>query len=597
MTMSVVDSVRVLVRLSPATLALLAALVARPIGATAQAPTPAAAAGEGIPVTSDLVIAKCASCHKADEQKRLTRISYRRASPENWERTIKRMVSLNGVALEPAEARAIVKYLADRHGLAPEEVKPVAFESERRNIDYAYTADKETADTCSSCHSMGRVLSERRTKPEWELLLAMHRGYYPLVDNQPMNGGQGFRRTRFGPAEPAADGRPPDTRHPMERVIAHLAGLYPLSTPEWASWSAAVQPSNLAGRWALSGYAPGRGPVFGTVTIAVDPSSPDVFSSEVRYTAARSGETVTRTGRATVFTGFQWRGRGAASPGGAAWSEVMALDRTRRTLTGRWFSGAYDETGIDVTLTRVSSEPIVSGTDLAALRTGSTATLRIYGANLPAGLAASDISLGQGVTVGKVVSATTDEATVEVTLAATAPIGPRDLTIVGATKPAALIVFDKAHGIRVTPRAGLSRLGGGVFPRQMQQFEAVAVHNGPDGKPNTQDDWSLGIVDPTWALEEYTATFGDDDLAYVGTLDKAGLFTPNLDGPNPKRKGNRNNVGDVWVVAELPPSAALGTTTSLRARAHLLVTVPVYMRWNGAPSSSAAAGRPTEPAR
>ena len=46
----------------------------------------------------------------------------------------------------------------------------------------------------------------------------MHRGYYPLVDNQPMNGGQGFRRTRTAAPEPAADGRPPDTRHPMDRA-------------------------------------------------------------------------------------------------------------------------------------------------------------------------------------------------------------------------------------------------------------------------------------------------------------------------------------------------------------------------------------------
>jgi len=75
-----------------------------------------------------------------------------------------------------------------------------------------------------------------------------------------------------------------------------------------------------------------------------------------------------------------------------------------------------------------------------------------------------------------------------------------------------------------------------------------------------------------WSLEEYPATFGDDDTQWVGTLDQKGLFTPNLDGPNPKRTGNRNNVGDVWVVAELPASR-------LRARAHLLVTVPLYMNW------------------
>ncbi len=64
----------------------------------------------------------------------------------------------------------ILKYLADHQGLAPEEERPIAFEAERRMVDYIYAADKDTGDLCSSCHSMARVVSERRTKEEWELL-------------------------------------------------------------------------------------------------------------------------------------------------------------------------------------------------------------------------------------------------------------------------------------------------------------------------------------------------------------------------------------------------------------------------------------------
>lgn len=77
-------------------------------------------------------------------------------------------------------------------------------------------------------------------------------------------------------------------------------------------------------------------------------------------------------------------------------------------------------------------------------------------------------------------------------------------------------------------------------------------------------------------MEEYSATLDDDDIQYVGTLDQSGRFEPALDGPNPARTGSRNNVGDVWVVATYTPP---GTTESLRARAHLIVTVPLYMRW------------------
>jgi len=154
---------------------------------------------EGFAIDNPIVKQRCGGCHRSDDKGRMSRISYRRATPENWERTIKRMVALNHATLSPEDARAILKYLADRQGLAPEELRPIAFEEERRTIEYEYKADETTSNLCQSCHTIARVLSERRTKEEWELLLAMHRGYYPLVDNQPMNGGQGFRRTR--PAE------------------------------------------------------------------------------------------------------------------------------------------------------------------------------------------------------------------------------------------------------------------------------------------------------------------------------------------------------------------------------------------------------------
>jgi quinohemoprotein amine dehydrogenase len=160
-----------------------------------------------------------------------------------------------------------------------------------------------------------------------------------------------------------------------------------------------------------------------------------------------------------------------------------------------------------------------------------------------------------------------------VDVAANATIGPRDLSVAGTVKPAPLVVYDKIDGIKVLPESGLARVGGAVFPKQVQQFEAVGVNYGPDGKPDTADDLDLGFVNVSWSLEEYPTTFNDDDVQFVGTVDQNGLFTPNLDGPNPKRSGNRNNVGDVWVVAEFPG------TKPLRARAHLLVTVPLYMNW------------------
>jgi quinohemoprotein amine dehydrogenase len=548
--------------------------------APAGAPTNTAPAPEGIPVTSELVVAKCGTCHMPDAEKRLTRISSRRSTPENWERTIKRMIQLNKAPITAEDARAIIKYLSDNHGLAPEEAKAVAFEVEHRGEPHDYTADRETAIVCSSCHSIGRPMSDRRTKAEWEGVIAMHRGYYPGVDNQPMNDGQGFRRTRA--VEPGGD-----KRHPMERVIEHLAKAYPLTSSAWSDWSAARQAPMLAGRWALSGDVPGKGRIFGTMTVTADPKTPDTFITETKYTFAKSGEIASRKGRSVVYTGFQWRGRSAlAMPDAPAWREVMFVERNQKEMSGRWFGGDYDELGMEVKLVRIGAEPLVSGASLPSLKTASSApALKIFGANFPAKLLPAQISLGQGITVTRIVSSTPDAVTLAVQVAPDAVPGPRDLLAAGAHAPAALVVYDKVDTIRVLPQAGLARVGGAVFPKQFQQFEAVAFHNGPDKAPNTADDWNLGLVDAAWTMEEYAATFDDTDVKYVGAIDAAGLFTPNVDGPNPERKlseadlAGRNNIGDVWIVATVNPDTARGIAAPIRARSQLVVSVPLYINW------------------
>ena len=73
-------------------------------------------------------------------------------------------------------------------------------------------------------------------------------------------------------------------------------------------------------------------------------------------------------------------------------------------------------------------------------------------------------------------------------------------------------------------------------------------------------------------------TIDDDDIKWVGTIDQHGLFTPSVEGPNPQRSGSRNNIGDVWVVATYKGTDA--ATRGLTARAQLVVTVPLYVRWD-----------------
>jgi len=555
-------------------------LLTTAILSAAQAPQPTAAPAakpeEGIPITDATVLKACGSCHRPDDKGQMSRISFQRNTPEGWQLVIQRMASLNGLNIEPETARQVVKYLSNNLGLAPEEARPAAWEAERRLIDFKYTASADAESTCNKCHSLGRVISQRRTKSEWDLLIAMHRGWYPLVDNQ------AFRRS--GPPPPAlsSDGPPPDNRHPIEKAVEHLAKTFPLKTPEWTAWSANMRPARLDGTWALSGWEIGRGAIYGRVTIAADPSSPEEFTTSATYRVARTGETITRTGRAIVYTGFQWRGRSSTPAADSAVREVMMVDRDWRSMEGRWFAGGYDEIGIDVKLERVANEPRLLGTDRTALKQGGAGQpLKIYGINLGA-LQVRDIDLGPGLTVARIVERTAEVLTIAVDVAAGATPGSRDLFVAGASRPRALAVFDKVDGIKVKPDWAMARVGGDTFPKMLAQFEARAYSNGADGKPDSPDDIDLGIVDASWGLEEYAATYNDDDIKFVGTLNETtGRFTPNIDGPNPARVGERNNIGDVWVVARYLADPVAGKPAAThRARAHLLVTVPLYMRFD-----------------
>jgi quinohemoprotein amine dehydrogenase len=145
--------------------------------------------------------------------------------------------------------------------------------------------------------------------------------------------------------------------------------------------------------------------------------------------------------------------------------------------------------------------------------------------------------------------------------------------------PQLVAVYDRIDYLKVTPEAAIARLGGITHPKGLQQFECIAWHNGADGKPNTPDDIQLGAVDAEWSLEEFLAIYGDDDKDFVGTLSPAGLFTPNVEGPNPKRKFSRNNYGDVWVVATYK-GATDKAGRPLSGKAHLVVTVPLYAKWD-----------------
>jgi len=537
--------------------------------------TSAAAAADttkGFVINDPTTRSHCSSCHVRDSLGMMPRISYERKTPEGWEMTVRRMVALNNVKLDPASARTIVRYLSDNQGLAPAELRPGRFEVERRLIEYRYTADTRTETTCRACHSMGRVITQRRTRGEWELLVTTHRALFPDADFQ------AFRRG--GPAVNDSGVAQP---HPMDVALNHLARVFPLRTPEWAAWSATMRPPHLEGTWALSGSEPGHGAFYGRMTIARGASEGE-FVTQATYRYADGGKVVQRSGKSIVYTGFQWRGR-STDPALKATDtvglrEVMFVEPGWEEMSGRWFTGGYDEIGVDVSLKKLGANPVLLGVAPRAVRVGTRGQdLTIFGANLPKNVSAAGggIDFGPGVTIERVVRSTPDSITVRVNVDSTASVGKRDLYAAGVSLRDGAVVFDQISRIKVVPLAGLARVGGNVFPKQLQQFDAIAYFNGPDGKPDTDDDLEIGRVNANWSLEEYGVTYDDDDVKFVGAVDQTGLFTPNLDGPNPQRSSNRNNVGDVWVVATYqPPGKA---ARPLRARAQLIVTVPLYVKF------------------
>lgn len=535
---------------------------------------------EGIPVTNQLVIAKCSTCHKADDKGNLTRISWERTTPEGWQQIIKRMVRLNGLTLTPEEARQIVRYLSMNHGLAPEEARPAFYEIERRVLDET-VPDENLRNTCTICHTYGRVMSQRRSKEEWELLINMHVGYFPVVEFQ------GFRRF---PPPPDAPPPPPgtDTRHPADRAVEFLAKTFPLNTPEWATWRANLRAPKLAGRWLVSGHQAGKGRVYGEVTIEPG-AAEDEFTTRTQLTFVKSGKTITRTGRSLVYTGYSWRGRsqggarenGNSDPGDdpREMREVMLVSRDQSQMDGRWFWGDYEEFGIDVTLRRVDAEMIALGLDRLSLKApAANEQLKIFGANFPADLKPEDIDFGPGVKVTRIINAGRDALTITVDIAEKAPLGKRDLAVRRAFAPGAVTIYDKVDYIKVNPGNALARLGGVRYPKGYWQFEAGGWHRGPDNKPQTADDLPLGPVDAEWSVEEFPAIYDDDDKDYSGKLSATGLFTPAIEGPNPKRKFERNNYGDLWIVASAKELDKDGKP--LTARSYLVVTVPLYVKWD-----------------
>jgi quinohemoprotein amine dehydrogenase len=568
---------------------LLASILVFPLLAQAQTPQAApsveaakSAPEPGIPVTNQLVISKCGGCHTKDEKGNMLRISWERATPEGWEEAIKRMVRLRGVKLTPDEARAVLKYLATDHGLAPEEAKPIMYYAEHRIQDETNIPNDNVKGACANCHPIARPLSWRRTAEDWRYLANLHIALYPQAD-------EAFRLgINAGGFDEGQHHQDPGAPLPVDIALEYLAKTAPLNTPEWAAWRARMRAPKLAGKWIVTAYVPGRGKFLGEMEVEPVSGTDDEFTTRAKLTSVKDGTTISRTGHSLAYAGYAWRGRSKgtlsanAAPNdlGSEVREVMWVSPDQNTAEGRWFWGEYQEFGFDVKMQRASLDPTLLGNDVTMLKTGSQSTkVRLIGESLPAQVTASDLDFGTGVTVKRIVSHTPAEIVAEVDVAADAVSGKRDIAFRRSVLQSAIAVYDRIDYVKVTPDSALGHLGSDVHPKGYQQFEAIAYQRGADGKPHTADDVELGPIDVKWSVEEFFSSYGDDDKEFVGSLSSTGLFTPASDGPNPQRKFSRNNYGDVWVVATAKDEKDKDGRP-LTGKSYLVVTVPTYIKWD-----------------
>jgi len=509
--------------------------------ATAWAGT--AVGAPGIPVTSDLVLKKCTGCHRNDGGV-VSRISYVRQVPEAWEETLWRHKRIHGLSITRDEKEAFLLYFSEKQGLAPAEVAPYAYTLEKR--DTKEKVDSQViVDMCVRCHSYAKTALQRRTPEEWTKLAHMHSGVLPMWLYQLQD--------------------VLDWDDTLAACLKELSKRFPLETPEWKQWSGS-RPKAGEGKWVVAGYQAGKGAYGGEITLA---KTGDPFYSYAGTVEFESGEKLPIEGKATLYGGTAWRASGTLA--GKPIREVFHISMDGSAFTGVRFDDPHFELRGVETRAFAGSTPRILSVMPKALKAGTRdAAVTVVGTGL-----SKEVSLGDGVTVKKVVSATPTKVVVTVDVADKASPGFRDAKAGGAASARLFAVYSSFDYIKVVPSPAMSRTGGlGYAVKQLVQFDAMAYANGADGAAGTGDDIEIGRVPAAWKVVELASSNEDHDAEFVGTIDGNGLFTPGDEGPNPKRFMQENNMGDVWVTASWAPPGG-GT---LSARGYLLATIPLYVQ-------------------
>ena len=495
----------------------------------------------------NLISDNCSGCHMASEDGTFSRISHIRKTPEGWDMNIARMMIFHGLEIEPQDRRALVKFLSDTQGLAPDETLAHRDILERKHNVIEQDVDPDLAAMCARCHTYARVGLQRRDEEEWQNLVHMHLGQWASIEYQMLSRERDWRADALGP------------------VAEKLGQMYPLKTAEWDDWQN-TQWQDMSGDWRITGHYPGHGDASGYMTVkAVGNDKYEMFLA-LHFADDQS---VQGNGKSIVHSGFEWRG--AVTLGDQKYRQIWAASKDGNSMTGRMFKRDHFEDGIEITAMREGTgEQAVMSILPTSVKVGVATDMVIHGVNL-----GRDVSIAGA----KVALRSLSDDLINLTVTPDGSLmGPMEVMVGKQSSGQTVAIYNQVDYLKVTPEYGISRVGGGggPIPKVMAQFEAVGYANGPDGKEGTEDDVRLGIVPVTWSVDNFSeAAAAMQDAKYAGYITEQGTFIPEVAGPNPDRKYGTNNAGDLKVIATYQQG-----DKKLTAEAHLIATV---QRWNNPP--------------
>jgi len=498
-----------------------------------------------------LVNTKCAICHEAKADNRWARISESRRTPEGWDMTTARMTFAHGVKLTSEERGAIVKYLSDTYGLAPDETAGHRYIIEREPSVVEHPTSKLVGETCARCHSYGRIAVQRRTEDDWRRLVHFHVGQFPVIEIQQNGRDRNWFEIATGDA------------------VKELGKLYGFESASWTKWKAQKH-ADASGTWRLVGDRPGVGAYEGTATVTKTGDDNYSVDMVMRY---ENGSTESLKGSAIVYTGHEWRA--TLKQGEREIHQVFSLGTSGNELSGRWFEANNDSIGGTLRAVRADkgAPASVLSVQPTMIRAGTSATLAINGVGLN-----GEIDLGAGVKVAKIVERSPERIVAQVEVAKNAASSAHNVKVGSASGAGLLKLYKQIDYVKIFPEYPMARVGGngGTLPKVPAQMEAIAWSAGPDGKPGTADDIRLGAVPASWSVDNMNKTAAElQDAKFAGRIQSSGLFLPSDAGPNPERRFGTNNAGELKVTATVKDD-----TRTVKASTPLIVTV---QRWNDPP--------------